>query len=273
MFRIWHVARIVIAAICIATSSSPRASGTSYEGNWWNPNESGWGVNFAHQGSIIFGSWFIYGPDGKPYWVTSDLHQNGASTTFTGTVYATSGTPYTTPAFSSGDTKIAAVGSVTAAFTGANQLTLTYTINGTSSTKTLSRFTLTSIGIAGDYEGYTMGGRPFMVGAGDPTSFTVTASANGAFFLEQASFHSGTCRFTGTYAQVGNRIAGSGTYQCSDFTTGTWSTDDLTLFDGHYLLGTFVTKNGNATAARSFMGYRFDPLPCTVGLFETCAGG
>ena len=29
-------------------------SAPSYEGLWWNPAESGWGLSIAHQGDVIF---------------------------------------------------------------------------------------------------------------------------------------------------------------------------------------------------------------------------
>ena len=36
------------------------ARATNYQDLWWNPAESGWGVNFTHQGDIIFATWFTY---------------------------------------------------------------------------------------------------------------------------------------------------------------------------------------------------------------------
>ncbi|HEX7273240.1 MAG TPA: hypothetical protein VF420_13935, partial [Casimicrobiaceae bacterium] len=45
-----------------ASVSAPAAS-VNYEGLWWAApagSESGWGVNFAHQGDTIFASWFTY---------------------------------------------------------------------------------------------------------------------------------------------------------------------------------------------------------------------
>ena len=46
-------------------------TGANYQGLWWNApawSESGWGINFAHQGSDIFATWFTYGADGSPLW-------------------------------------------------------------------------------------------------------------------------------------------------------------------------------------------------------------
>ena len=38
-------------------------TGTNYGGLWYNApaeSEAGWGINFAHQGDVIFATWFTY---------------------------------------------------------------------------------------------------------------------------------------------------------------------------------------------------------------------
>jgi hypothetical protein len=247
-------ARDLISLIFVLCFSSTQAAGTNYEGLWWNPNESGWGVTLTHQGSTIFGTWFIYGPDGKPFWVSATLRQVGVLATFSGPLYRTTGTPYSTPGFNPGETKGVIAGTATASFQATNRLSLTYTVDGVASAASLTRQTLTSIGIDGVYTGLTIGVGAFDT---DQTTFTVTTALDGTFFLEQASFISGTCRFSGSSAQVGSRIAASGTYQCSNFSSGTWTSDDLTLFDGLYLLGTFTLRNGSTISFRNFMAVKF----------------
>lgn len=50
------------------------AFGASATDIWWNPSESGWGVNFAQNGNFIFATFFIYGPpNNAPTWVTGQL--------------------------------------------------------------------------------------------------------------------------------------------------------------------------------------------------------
>ncbi len=39
------------------------------------PAESGWGINFAHQGDIVFATWFTYDTAGKPWWLIAELHK------------------------------------------------------------------------------------------------------------------------------------------------------------------------------------------------------
>jgi hypothetical protein len=51
----------------------------SWEGNyqdlWWNPAESGWGLNIAHQDDTLFGTLFTYLPNGQGQWL---VMSNGA---------------------------------------------------------------------------------------------------------------------------------------------------------------------------------------------------
>ena len=53
------------AATCQPSSESRAALG-NYQDLWWNPAESGWGINLAHQGDTIVATWSTYGADGKP---------------------------------------------------------------------------------------------------------------------------------------------------------------------------------------------------------------
>ncbi|MHB8494372.1 MAG: hypothetical protein ACYDDG_07340, partial [Casimicrobiaceae bacterium] len=53
-------------------SASVPAPAPNYQGLWWAApagSESGWGINFAHQGNIIFATWFTYDTTGKAWWL------------------------------------------------------------------------------------------------------------------------------------------------------------------------------------------------------------
>lgn len=61
-------------------------------GLWWNPRESGWGLNIVQNGDgIIFATWFVYDEDGKATW----YHVPGGRwinrNDFQGTLYRTTG--------------------------------------------------------------------------------------------------------------------------------------------------------------------------------------
>ena len=47
----------------------PAGTAPSYEGLWWNPAESGWGLSIAHQGDVLFAVWYTFDRDGSPMWL------------------------------------------------------------------------------------------------------------------------------------------------------------------------------------------------------------
>lgn len=65
--------------------------------------------------------------------------------TFAGPIYSTTGTPYTAPASAENDTHEELVGAATAAFDGANRLTVAYRINDVDNVKSLERETFVAV--------------------------------------------------------------------------------------------------------------------------------
>ena len=70
--------KTVAISILLRAPDAPPVSDPNYQGLWWNPDESGWGINFAHQGDIIFATWFTYDVAGKPWWLIAELHKTAA---------------------------------------------------------------------------------------------------------------------------------------------------------------------------------------------------
>ncbi len=116
------------------------AQAPNYQGLWWNAAESGWGINFAHQGDQIFATWYTYDTSGKAWWLT----MLAARTTPTGNAYAGTINASSGPPFSNftGTVASSAVGSGTLTFTDANTGSFAYTVNGVTQTKAITRFDL-----------------------------------------------------------------------------------------------------------------------------------
>src|ERR1700704_1673096 len=55
----------------LAAAAALQAHADTYTDLWWNPQESGWGVNVVQQGEALFVTMFVYGADGKPTWYSS----------------------------------------------------------------------------------------------------------------------------------------------------------------------------------------------------------
>jgi hypothetical protein len=115
------------------------APSVDYTDLWWNPGESGWGLNLMqHASRQIFGVWYTYELDGTRTWYVMPGGSWVNATTFTGTLYATAGPPFNRP-FDSSQVDSRAVGEATLAFSDASNGTFTYSIDGVSGAKSISR--------------------------------------------------------------------------------------------------------------------------------------
>ncbi|MFZ3322594.1 MAG: hypothetical protein WA190_09490 [Usitatibacter sp.] len=116
-------------------ASTPPA--IDYSDLWWNPNESGWGMTITQQYGVMFLAWYVYNGSGNPVWyVAPDCVVVGSACS--GSVYSTTGPPLG-PSFNPGSVVVSTAGTITATFLDANNATISYTVNGVSSTKQITR--------------------------------------------------------------------------------------------------------------------------------------
>jgi hypothetical protein len=109
----------------------------NYTDLWWNPAESGWGVNLNHQGNIIFATLFTYDSSGAPTWLVMSNGARQADGSYQGDLYQLRGTPFSAASWSA--PSLSTVGTMKLAFSDNNDATLTYTFNGTQVTKSITR--------------------------------------------------------------------------------------------------------------------------------------
>jgi hypothetical protein len=116
------------------------AAATNYQGLWWalDGEESGWGINFTHQGTVIFATWFTYDLDGKPWWLTVQADRTGPRT-YSGPVSTVSGPSFDADPWDRNTVAETPVGQATITFTDGNRATLQYTVNGVMQTKQIER--------------------------------------------------------------------------------------------------------------------------------------
>jgi hypothetical protein len=108
---------------------------------WWaGQQENGWGMSLSQgNGGAVFGTWYYYLPDGSATWATV-IGQWTTPTQFTGDVYTTTGTPYSTPKYDPAQFKVnPSIGKVSIDFSTAKTAAMTYTVNGVSGAKSISR--------------------------------------------------------------------------------------------------------------------------------------
>jgi serine protease len=134
-------AGIVNAGAAVRAAAGGAGGGANYQGLWWaSPAgvESGWGLNVAHQGDVIFATWFTYDANGKAWWLSMTANEV-APGVYTGQLAQTKGPPFSAVPFDPGAVTRAAVGSGTLSFSGANDGVFTYTVNGISQAKPITR--------------------------------------------------------------------------------------------------------------------------------------
>jgi len=138
--------RFAVAALMAIIPSLPafaaaETASPNYQGLWWNSppeSESGWGINLAHQGDIIFATWYTYDADGKGWWLSMTAYKT-AERTYSGTLIEASGPAFSAVPFNPDRVTRNAVGVGTFVFRDLDSGTFTYTVKGEQQTKFITR--------------------------------------------------------------------------------------------------------------------------------------
>jgi hypothetical protein len=116
---------------------------TSYQGLWLGTplaTQSGWGINFTHQGTILFGTWFTYDANG-PMWLVIPGATQTAAGRFEGDIYRTVGPGFNAEPFTAVPTSnYTNVGRLIVTFSDPNNGSMAYTVNGVAKTTPISRY-------------------------------------------------------------------------------------------------------------------------------------
>jgi Matrixin len=121
--------------------AAPPAANANFQGVWSTApvgSESGWGINFAHQGDVIFATWFTYDANGKAWWLTMTATRTAANV-FEGALYETHGPAFDAASYNSVPVTYASVGAARLTFGDANNGLFAYTVNGISQSKAIAR--------------------------------------------------------------------------------------------------------------------------------------
>ena len=222
------------AALCslgFALPASATTFGTDWTDLWFNPQESGWGINFSHQYNTLFATMFIYENDRSPHWVVAS-EMNGSGNAYSGGLYQTSGPGFSGP-WTGGVTQTA-VGSMSVNFTSIGTATLSYSVGATTVTKNIQRQTFRSNNLAGNWFGGLVGTTncsPPNVLAHGPMEITHSnfqAGGTVRILLRFITNASHTCEFNGNYTALGKIGSITGTYSCTAGpTTGTFTMTEL----------------------------------------------
>lgn len=116
--------------------------GLSYQGLWWRApaaSESGWGVNIAHQGNVLFVTWFTYDEQGNGMWLVMSEGRRVDDASYNGVLYRTSGPAFSADPWNPSSVTRTEVGSATLTFNDRDNGTFTYRVNGVLQTKPITR--------------------------------------------------------------------------------------------------------------------------------------
>jgi len=228
---------------------------------WYIPAESGWGIQLVQRGTVIFATLFVYGSTGAPTWYTATLDYT-AGLTWTGDLYATTGTYFGTPW--AGLTSNMAVGTMTWTAQTVETGTLTYVVNGTTVVKNVIRQTL----VNEDYSGHYGGGLHDLVtgcpnasanGTFDRTAVIDIMQSGTAITFQNVDANGVTCNSAGTLTQAGQIGAIPGApFVCTDGSTGVISFDEMQV-NRSSVSGTFTVTYSvpfGCQASGWFGGYR-----------------
>jgi hypothetical protein len=221
----------LVSAVVFAASLTAQASSFSSEitDMWWNPAESGWGVNVILQNNVAFMTFFIYDQNQNPVWYTAQLSTQPGNSVWSGPLYATKGpyfgAPYT-------PYMIRQAGTATFNITALNAATLTYSVDGVVVVKNVQRQTWTNENYTGSY----VGGYSLRYSSCNPASGNGISEVAEVLNVNQvgtamtiASATAGVnCTYTGTYSQTGKLGSVQGNYTCTDGTQGTFTFFEMT---------------------------------------------
>ena len=221
----------LILLFILSTGANATSFSADYTDLWWNPAEDGWGVNVIQQGDTLFATLFVYSTTDAPSWyvasgATFTGHQAGAPA-FSGKLYQASG-PWFGGAFNPAAVGLREVGTATFSFTSVTAGTLTYSVDGVTVNKDVTRQTWRVNNLAGVYIGATMAsssGCPTAWEDEEPAMIDVEHAAGS---ISITTFQtSKTCTYSGAYQQMGRMGTVQGSVWCTNGAQGTFTAFEL----------------------------------------------
>ena len=116
--------------------SAGAAPPVNYTDIWWNPSESGWGMAVTQQASTMFLAWYVYDGSAKPMWYVATCAVSGTSCS--GDLLRTTG-PAFGATFDASQVHAFTAGTISINFSDPNNAAISYTVNGVSASKTVTR--------------------------------------------------------------------------------------------------------------------------------------
>lgn len=137
MSRVPH--RLALAVgLAVAAVAAPAAATPLKSTVWWNASEPGWGLYIADQGNLLVPYWFTHDRDGEPAWFLAPTTRQ-ADGSYRGDFLRIEGVPLAQIQGQAADPETL-LGSTVLAFEGDNSLRFSYSVDGQTQVKQLTRF-------------------------------------------------------------------------------------------------------------------------------------
>jgi hypothetical protein len=223
--------KLIAAAFLALAFGNAQGSSTKvadYSDFWWTASENGWGAHVTLQDDTVFLVLYVYDANHVArFFVASDMKLENAAAAepvFRGALFRTMGTP-SAGTYNPTSYAATAVGDATLRFTAIGSATLTYSVDGVTVTKAITRQAYRPIDLSGNYRGgtfVTTNGCTGGAGLGSISyagSFSVAQSGTNVTIdtrFESSFAQGGHCVLRGTVVQTGSigAITG-GTYSCT----------------------------------------------------------
>ena len=248
--------RVVLAAIVFAVGvAMPVARATDGSDLYWNPNESGWGMQLVERGGIIFATLYVYAFDGSPTWYAAGIVPQAAPGTWSGNLYTGTGPWFGAVPFDPQNVKANKVGTLTWVKHTVETGTLTYDVNGVTVTKFAVREPLVDEVYSGTYSG------AWHVTASQCTNPALNGTVEmGAVLLVNqsgksvdlmANFVGGLlCTFSGKLDQYGQMAQVRGNYTCNNGDNGKFTLFELQVYP--YAITGAITTSESTFGCQDF---------------------
>jgi hypothetical protein len=241
-------ASILALSAAFAPLGHTTTAAINYSDLWWNPSESGWGLNIAQQADTLFATFFIYGDGGQAVWYSATLTLQSVGPTgqpvYGGPLYQTSGTPIGHP-YNPALQKYREVGTATLEFGGAANALLRYTVDGVAVAKQVERQTFAPNSLVGSYIG---GLTDVTFNCRDPNRNGLVTTESGAIAVTQSgtkvTIQAPVCKYEGDFVQQGQVAQVDGRYECTNLATGAVKFQAMLSEQGG-IVGTYIGRDSS----------------------------
>ena len=241
---------LLFVASALAFSGAPCAQAQAFTidksaaspltGLWWNADESGWGATITQQSYMMFVTMFVYDAGGNPVWYTVSCAIAGASCS--GDMMKVRGGATPTSTWNGSGITVSKVGTMILNFTGNDTGSMSYTLDGLSSLKQVTRQIFgppppEAPSLAGQWQGAIIETRSNCSQAQNNGSratygqydIGMGVGAMGALFISLAGVTGLQCTYNGNFTTNGARLLANGTLSCNDGKRGTWRSTNMLI--------------------------------------------